>query len=434
MAKPTLLLIHPGQDKDRIGSKRRRKSSIPKLNLPLLAARADHLFDIKIVDESIEDVDFNLRPDLVGITVITQVSARAYQIADRFRAAGVPVVMGGFHVSFFPEEALEHCDAIVIGEAEGAWDSLIEDFLGTGMKRQYKSETPHDLVGLPKPRLDLVNRKAYSLPNVIETARGCPHACSYCAVSQFWGRQFRFRPIDEVVEEIKSMPPGYMVIVDDNIAGSPNRAKKLFEAMIPLKRKWYSQADIRVGEDPELLDLAARSGCEWLFIGIESVNDVNLAAVGKSRVNSTEKFKRSLAAIRGAGIKVFGSFIFGFDDDDPNVFDNTVRFCEDNKIEGANFYIFTPLPFTQLYEDMSGEGRILHHDWSRYDMNHVVYQPKKMSPSQLLEGYLKAYRRMYSAKSIFRRMAWTKKDFAPFLALNVGRRLNYKYFEEGCRI
>ncbi len=432
--KPELLLLQPAQDKDRLGTRRRRKTSVPKLNLPILAARADSEFNVSITDEVVDDINFSQRPDLVGISVITQTAPRAYQIADKYREMNVPVIMGGFHVSFFPQEALEHADAVVMGEGEDAWDELLEDFLAGRMKQQYKSDKQHNLVGLPRPRLDLIRRSAYAMSNIVETARGCPHACTYCAVSQFWGRKFRFRPVEEVVDEVKALPAGEVVFVDDNITGSHKRAKKLFEALIPLKRRWSSQSDIKIADDPELLGLAARSGCKWLFIGIESVNQINLAKVGKAKVNVVEKYRDSIAKIQKAGIKVFGSFIFGFDDDDQSSFLNTVRFCVNSRLEGANFYIYTPLPFTKLFSEMDEEKRILHRDWSKYDCNHVVHQPIKISAEELMEGYLGAYKSMYSLGSIAKRVVRPRKDVFELLAFNLGRMLNYKHFEEGCRI
>ncbi len=406
---------------------------MPKLNLPLLAAYADARFDVRIIDETVQDIDFEMKAELVGITVITQMSKRAYEIADGFRRRGTKTVMGGIHVYFFPDEAAEHADALVLGEAEGVWPQLLEDFLAGKMRERYRAEVPHNLAGLPHPRLDLLKREAYSLPNVIETARGCPHNCAFCAVTLYWGRKFRFRPVGEVVDEVRIMPPGDIVFVDDNIIASPKRAKELFSALIPLKRKWYGQADMRLAKDPELLDLCAKSGCQWLFMGIESINAENIAAIGKSRVNVAEKYDKSIFTIQDAGIKIFGSFIFGLDSDDKSVFDETVQFCIDNRLPGANFYIFTPMPFTQLYDQMEQDRRILYRDWSRYDMNHVVFKPTKMTPEELLEGYLSAYRSFYSLRSIVKRTLRPRRDLLQLMTLNVGRGLNYRYFEEGCR-
>ena len=431
--KPKLLLIQPGSDADRLGSRRRRKSSIPKLNLPLLAAYAGDRFEVSITDESVEDLDLQASADLIGITVLTQLSRRAYELADAFRRKGSRVVLGGFHVFFYPDEASEHADALVIGEADGVWEQLLEDFLQGTLQARYQGSAPHDLVGLPHPRLDLLNQKAYSFTNVIETARGCPNRCSYCAVTLYWGYRARYRPIGEVIDEIQRMPPGEIIFIDDNIVGSPDRAKELFRAMIPFRRRWSGQADMKIARDPELLELAARSGCNWLFIGIESLNTDNLREVSKAKVNVASQYVASIRAVQAAGIKVFGSFIFGLDHDDQSVFDHTIDFCEDNRLKGANFYIFTPLPFTVLFDKMHQEGRILHTDWSKYDMNHVVFLPKKMSPGELLEGYLRAYRRFYSVRSIARRMLPPFLHPLQVVALNAGRLMNYRHFEEACR-
>jgi len=434
MNKPKLLLIHPAPDIDRFGSRRRRVSSVPKLNLPLLATYADDLFKVRIIDETVEDIDFDIRADLVAITVLTQVAHRAYEIANEFANRGAKIVMGGFHVYFFPDEAAEHADALVIGEAEGVWEQLFQDFLAGKLKNRYQRNTPHNLVGLRKPRLDLLRKGAYSTPNVMETSRGCPHKCAYCAVTLFWGYRYRFRPIQEVVDEIRSMPSGGIAFIDDNIIGLPSRARELFKAMIPLKRKWYGQADLKLARDPELLDLCAKSGCQWLFMGIESTNTQNLEDVGKSRVNKVKQYQESIRTIQDSGINVFGSFIFGLNRDDQTVFDNTVQFCVDNRMQAANFYIFIPLPFSQLFDKMEKEGRILHRDWTRYDGNHVVFRPILMTPNELMDGYFHAYRSLYSIRSILKRTFRPRWDIFQALALNVGRRLNYRYFEEGCRL
>jgi len=415
-------------------SRRRRTSSVPQINLPTLAAHADARFEVRIVDENVEDLDLSLRPDLVGITLMTPTALRGYKIADTFRNANVPVVLGGMHVFFMPDEAAAHANALVIGEAEYAWNELLDDFLAGRMRDRYESEKPHDLVGLPHPRLDLLKPGAYTFTNILETARGCPHKCKYCAVSAFWGQRFRFRPIEEVVDEIRSMPPGDVGFIDDNIFGHTNRAKSLFEALIPLKRRWMGQGDLRVSRDPELLRLARRSGCKWIFVGIESANEDNLKAMNKDRINRAQDYEQAIATIRGTGISIMGSFIFGLDHDDEGTFERTLEFCIRNRLEGANLYLLTPLPGTELFADMQRNGRLLHCDWSRYDLNHVVFKPMNMSPAALLEGYIRTYRSLYSIGSIAKRVLAFRPNLPQLLALNIGRRINAGYFEEGCRM
>ncbi len=431
--KPSLLLIQPAQESDRLGTKRKRKTGFPKVTLPLLAAYAEGRFDVHIIDESVDDIDFNMKPDLVAITILTLTSKRAYEIADTFRKEGIQVVLGGPHVYFFPEEAARHADALVLREAETAWPPLLNDFLNGGIKARYEGEHLHDMKGIPHPRLELLRRDAYHTINVIETGRGCPHRCTYCSVTLYWGHTFRLRPVEEVIEEIRSMPPGEIAFIDDNIIGSPKRAKELFRAITPLKRTWASQADLKIAKDPELLRLCAESGCRWLFMGLESVNSENIADVGKARTNPVEAYAESIATIHQAGIKVLGSFIFGLDHDKKDVFDNTVNFCIRNGLAAANFYIFTPMPFTKLFDEMKAEGRILHEDWSRYDANHVVFKPKNMTPEELMEGYLGAYRSLYGTSSILRR-TWKHLPRGPLqvLAYNLARKFHYNRFKEVC--
>ena len=434
MKKPTLLLIHPAALKDSCRSTRRRKSSVAQLNLLVIAAYARKYFDVRIIDENIEEINEEVFADLVGITIMTSTALRGYEIAGRFRKRGIPVLMGGVHVFFLPDEAVHHADSLVIGESEEILENIFTDFFQGDLKKVYRAEKLHDLHDLPTPPLELLKEGAYSFRNIMETARGCPHDCEYCSVSQFWGRKFRFRPVDEVIDSIKHMPPGDILFIDDNIFGHSNRAKELFEKMIPLKRRWYGQGDIRVAHNPELLDLAARSGCKWVFVGFESTNPDNLKAMKKDKVNIAEQYAESISLVQKRGINIFGSFIFGLDYDDKSVFDNTLHFCTDNRLGGANFYILTPFPGTRLFKKMEEDGRILHKDWSRYDANHVVFKPTLMTESELMEGYIDAYKRFYSLPSIAKRLSGKRNDFFEILALNLGRSMNRKYFEEGCRI
>jgi len=435
MKKPRLVLIHPAPDKDRLISRRRTKSSVAQLNLPILAAHADDRFDVRILDENIEEIDFGaIEADLVGISLMTSTALRGYEIADSFRSRGVKVVLGGMHVFFLQEEALAHADAIVIGEGEYAWNELLDDFMAGRLQSSYRSQKLHDLTGLPRPRLDLLKPGAYSFSNVVETSRGCPNRCTYCAVTEFWGSKFRFRPVEEVIDEIKALPPGNLLFIDDNMFGHSERSKELFRAMIPLKRRWVGQGDLRLARDPELLDLASRSGCKWLFMGFETTSVENLKALGKAKLNRAPEYEKSISTIHDSGIKILGSFMFGLDNDGPDVFDRTLDFCIDNRLECANFYVLTPLPGTKLFDEMKADERIEHFNWSRYDANHVVIKPARMSKKELTEGYIRTYRAFYSLRSIARRALSTKRDKAHTVAMNIGRKLNARYFEEGCRL
>lgn len=435
MKKPRMVLIHPAPDKDRLTSRRRTKSSVAQLNLPILAAHADDRFEVRILDENIEEVDFStVEADIVGITLMTCTALRGYEIADCLRLRGVKVILGGMHVFFMQDEALAHADAIVIGEAEYAWNGLLDDFLAGRLQRTYRAEKLHDLSGLPRPRLDLLKSGAYSFSNVVETSRGCPNRCNYCAVTEFWGSTFRFRPVEEVIDEIKSLPPGDLLFIDDNMFGNSERSKEFFRAMIPLKRRWVGQGDLRLARDPELLDLTSRSGCKWLFMGFETTNVANLKSLGKSKLNRAPDYEQSISTIHGSGIKILGSFMFGLDNDGPDVFARTLDFCNDNHLECANFYILTPMPGTKLFNEMKAHDLIEHFNWARYDANHVVIKPAHMSKKKLTEGYIRAYRDFYLFRSIAKRAFATKNDKIHTAFMNIGRKHNARYFEEGCRL
>jgi len=435
MTKPKLVLIHPSPDKDRLISRRRTKSSVAQLNLPILAAHADDRFDVRILDENVEEIQFDaVDADLVGISLMTCTALRGYEIADGFRRRGVKVILGGMHVFFLQDEALEHADAVVIGEAEYAWNDLLDDFLAGRLQRSYRAAKLHDLAGLPRPRLDLLKPGAYSFANVVETSRGCPNRCNYCAVTEFWGSKFRFRPVEEVIDEIRALPPGDLLFIDDNMFGHSERSKELFRALIPLKRRWVGQGDLRLARDPELLELASRSGCKWLFMGFATTSVENLRSLGKAKLNRAPEYEQSISTIHRSGIKILGSFMFGLDNDGPDVFDRTLDFCIGNRLECANFYVLTPLPGTKLFDEMKANNRIEHFNWSRYDANHVVIRPAHMSKRELTEGYIRTYHAFYSMRSIAKRALATKRDKVHTVVMNIGRKLNARYFEEGCRL
>lgn len=429
-----LLLIHPSPDKNRFGTKRRTSSSLAQLNLPLLAAYVNEDFDVRIIDENIEDIDFNTKADLVGITAMTSTAIRGYKIADEFRKRGAHVVMGGIHVSIFPEEAGDHADTVVVGEAEISWPRFLKDFKSGKPQKFYKEETFHNLAGLPKPRRDLLKPGAYAMQNVVMTTRGCPHNCSYCSVTGFWGGKIRTRPVAEVIEEIKEIRGNFIQFVDDNIYGNRRHAQELFEAMIPLKKTFVAQGDITLARHPDLLKLAVRAGLRWLFIGIESMSTENLSDVGKSWNKRGLEFEESFKIFHKAGINILGSFIFGLDNDDKTVFDRTVDFAIKNKIEMANFYILTPLPGTELHRKYKEEGRILTESWDMYDCNHVVIRHPRLSSEQLLEGYIHAYKKFNSPRSIYKRIIRPRKRFLELVSVNAGRYLRSKAFGEGCRM
>ncbi len=400
------MIVHLISPKSPVANVTRREKAIQfcRLSLTTVAALLPRDAKIRIINDSIDVIDFNERVDLVGITAITSTAPRAYEIADRFREKGVPVILGGMHPTALPKEASLHADAVVMGEAEGVMHNLIEDFRIGKMKKFYHSIERPSLANLPLPRNDLLHRnKFYREMDVVQTTRGCPFDCDFCSVSDFFGRTYRTRPIPEVIDEVKRLKNRTIVFfVDDNIAGRHDYAKELFKALTPLKIRWFGQSSIIVGKDEELLRLAKKSGCLSLFIGFESLSSASLKEVGKT-MNRVQDYSTEIKKIHDSGIGIVGAFIFGFDSDNDRVFKKTVNFIERNRIELASFSILTPLPGTRLYKRMEEEGRIIERDWAKYTCGEVVFRPKLLSVSQLQNGYYWARKQISSYGSIFRR-------------------------------
>jgi radical SAM superfamily enzyme YgiQ (UPF0313 family) len=392
-----------------------------RLTLTALAALTPPEIEVKITDENVEPIDFEEDVDLVGVTGMVMHAPRAYQIAQRFRQRGIPVVMGGPHASSLPLEAKEYTDAVVIGEAESVWQGLIEDFKEGRLKPFYKADAYCSMKGLPPPRRDLLRQEAYMTVNCVQTTRGCPHQCDFCHVTHFFGKTYRCRPVEDVIEEVKRLDGEFVVFIDDNIAGNRLYAKELFTRLKPLKKKWASQASMTLTRDPELLKLAAESGCVSLFVGVESLSSENLKEVNKA-FNRVSQFEEAMKALHDHDIMILAGFIFGLDHDDEGVFERTLRFCEQNRIELPTFFILTPLPGTALFQRMESEGRLLHKDWGQYNGATVVFKPRLMTEETLQRGFNWACKEGYSWNSIFKRVFHPQQRFFTRVVSNIAYR------------
>jgi len=398
-----LLLILPKNNRSYWGGvSKSGKAGFVRLNLPTIAALTPKDWDVEILDARVKPVDYDARVDLVGITGFTAEMPSAYSIADNFRKKSVKVVMGGVHVSAVPDEALKHADAVVIGEAELVWEKLLADFQRSELKQKYKADHLCDMKNMAIPRRELLDRSMYSGFYTLQATRGCPFNCDYCAVTAFFGHEFRVRPVDEVIEEIKGFEKKEFFFMDDNIVGRPKYAKELFRKLIPLKVTWGSQASITMAKDPELLELYAKSGGKYAFIGFESLSQKNLEKMHKGW-NSAKDYKEAIRKIHGAGINIVGSFVFGLDEDDTSVFKTTFDFLMETNMAAAQFHILTPLPGTVTYGILEKEGRIIDRDWAKYHTGEVVFQPKGMTAEQLQNGYYWIFRNTYSIKNILKR-------------------------------
>jgi radical SAM superfamily enzyme YgiQ (UPF0313 family) len=386
--------------------KRKRKSGkaiLPPLGMAAVAALTPQDVEVSITDENVTRIDYLKDVDLVGITALTSTAHRAYEIADAFRAMGKKVVLGGIHPSIMPEEAGQHADAVVIGEAEGIWPTVIDDFKAKQLRKTYQLKERPVLSGLPHPRRDLFTKRRYYFGNTIYTTRGCPYSCSFCTVTSFFGRTYRCRPVEEVIAEVKTLDRKKLFIfLDDNIVGNPKYSKELFRALIPLKIKWVGQCSVTIVKDEELLQLAAASGCVDLFIGLESLSPASLKAIDK-KTNSVEEYEAIIKKLHDTGIGVHGFFIFGLDGDDEGSFQRTVAFAQKVRLESAQFDILTPYPGTAIFASLDKEGRILNKNWSQYGHD-LMFTPKALSRETLQEGRKQAWREFYSLHSIWNRL------------------------------
>lgn len=365
--------------------------------------------EIHFYDDRLELIPFDEPADLVAISVETYTAKRAYQIASRFRERGVPVVMGGFHATLCPDEVAQYADAVVIGEAEKTWPAIIDDFRHGTPKQFYRASGRPNLAGL-NPDRSIFRGKRYLPVGLIEAGRGCHFKCEFCAVTSVFAATQTRRPIEEIIDEIHRVQRDFgrklFFFVDDNITSNIEEAKAFFRAIIPLKIRWVSQSSINAAHDEEFLDLLRRSGCMGVLIGFESIDERNLLAMNKRFNAMRGGFEAALANLRRHRIRVYGTFIFGYDGDTPETFDRTVAFAKDHGFYIAAFNHLTPFPGTPLYERLQREGRLRFERWwldEEYSYNTIPFTPAQIDPRELQRLCLEARRQFYSWPSILRR-------------------------------
>jgi radical SAM superfamily enzyme YgiQ (UPF0313 family) len=400
------------------------------LTLPTLAALIPPELEVELtcVDEGISDVDPALDADLVGITVITGSAPRAYELAAGFRARGIPVVLGGPHVTLVPEDAAPHADSIVVGYAEEEWPRLLRDFAAGALRPRYTQAPDFRLGGFPLPDRSVLPRRRYLTADVFEATRGCVHSCDFCVVPSAWGRVPFHKPIEEVVADLRRQRARDAIFVDLNLIADPAHAARLFEALEPLRIRWYGLATTLLCEDLALLDRAAASGCRGLLMGLESLSTANLRTTRKG-FNDPERYALHVERLHARGIALQGCFVFGLDEDGPEVFLETARFAVEAGIDLPRFAILTPFPGTPLHRRLADEGRILTRDWERYDGQHAVFQPARMSVRELEEGTRAAWLHAYSWRSIATRLRRTAARPHVALVTNLGYRFYARNLE-----
>jgi radical SAM superfamily enzyme YgiQ (UPF0313 family) len=392
---------------------------IPQLALFILQGLTPKQHEVKIVEEEYMQLDLNEECDVVGISCMTSNAYRGYRIADAFREKGKKVVMGGVHPSILPGEALAHADAVVIGEAEGVWEKILEDIKSNNLQRIYREPNPDLDRYIPKDFSTLPKKRFYNLIP-LQTSRGCPYNCDFCCVSDIFGKKIKHIPVKNVVKDIEASESRNYIFLDDNIIGDQMYARALFKALIPLKIRWVGQSSISFARDIEIMELAKKSGCKGLFIGLESVVDINIQKYKK--LKSLEDTKQSIKKILKMGIIIQASVIFGFDEDTHETFGQTVKFLIKNYISLAAINVLTPYPGTRVYKEFKEGGRLLHEKWEYYDHHTVVFQPKNMTPLELQIGKIKARTAFNSIPSIVKRFIGNLRMPGIYLAANVGYR------------
>ena len=379
----------------------------PKLTFPIIAGYSgEEVEHMEIIDEEFEQIDFDVPVDLAAITVTTSTAHRAYEIADMYRRCNVAVVLGGTHVSSLPAEALRHADSVVIGEGEDVWPLLIKDFCQGRLKPVYRAPSLFDMKTYRQPRLDLLKKYSVSdaaqvknkkLPATIaqfEVSRGCPFACEFCSVTSFYGYKFRFRPLDNLLRNIRDVKISFRTrafgFIDDNLNGDKNHFVKFLQEIGKLNIGWSGQVNVGIVNEPKTIKMMAHSGCRSVFVGFESLSPESLSGVNKKvNLNRIHQYQRLMDLFAEHKIVVVPSFIFGLDGDKADIFEKTFAFLKLNNdiIAYCYFNILTPLPGTNLYKRMLAENRIIEHDWRYYNFNNVVIKPLLMSADTLKEGF-----------------------------------------------
>jgi radical SAM superfamily enzyme YgiQ (UPF0313 family) len=402
------------------------KRSLLDLGILTVAACTPRDVAVQVVDEYTEPIPYDTDADLIALSAKTSCVTHAYEVAAKYRAKGKKVVLGGIHASLRPQEALEHVDYVVVGEAEQSWPQFVEAFKKGEAPRITNTTSFPPMDQVPVPAWDRIKADEF-LFHEIQTTRGCPFTCRFCSVPDISGSSFRFKPVENVVAEIRALPRAGglrdklkpLYVVDDNFISRIKYTKDLLAALAPLHKSgelknWSAETTLNVAHDEELLDLFQAAGCSTLIIGFESISEATLLDMDK-KVNFCLTYQEATERIHQRGMSIIGNFIVGFDTDTLSVFRDILQFCDDNLVLYPFFSILTPMPGTKLHDDFKAAGRLDHFNWQEYDTRHVVYEPKHMTREQLMDGYCWIYEQAYASPRALARLNrfWSKHKRKP---------------------
>lgn len=407
----------------------------PSLGLLTIANMLQDKHTIIYENENVAPINYDEKVDIVGISITVDIFPRAVEIAKKFQSKYIPGVAGGIHITANPEETAEYFDAVSIGIAETTWYDIIDDFEKGCLKKVYKNNTAEITPAqIQSPAYNLIKEKNYLYSNIISTSRGCPFKCDFCYNScDAYKNLYVNRNIEDVINDIKTVNKKHIMFIDDNLIGNPKWTMEFVKALKPLNIKWNAAVSLNIADMPELLDEMKASGCQSLFIGFESINESSISNINKVQ-NKLEKYNFAVNEIHKRGIMINASFVFGLDGDDKRVFESTLKWIVDNKIETVTSHILTPYPGTHLYKEFLETGRIIDFDYSKYNTANVVFQPKNMTAEELQQGYLKIYKDIYSFKNIIKRTPKAKNQWIPYYLFNIFYRKYGKFTDIVCRI
>ena len=398
------LLINPFYPKDPFGSFGKHVLT-PSLALTSLAAATPPHWRVELWDENLLQgpPPCSPVPEVVGITVHLTFAERAYELAGHYRRRGSKVILGGLHAESCPDEVADHADAMAIGEGTSLWPQILNDVERGQLRSVYRGDYRIPFETASSPRRDLAPRDSFLTTASVIATRGCHNRCGFCYLATDGLHvPYQTQKVEEVAEEIRATGEPYAVFLDNNLGSRSEYLRRLCKALQPVEIIWSAAVSLDVTDDPEVVRMMALSGCTGVFVGFESLVDENLVAARK-RTPASQDYARRVGIFHDHGIQVNGSFVFGFDADGPDIFDSTLRWIEETRLECATFHILTPYPGTPLFRKLESEGRLLHRDWNLYDTSHVVFRPRRMSIDQLQQGYEDCYRRLFSHRSIWRR-------------------------------